>query len=108
MTTLNNQVEVNASEAKLHFGEFLNQCLYADKEVIIRKHDKPVAVLVSLEKWGKRGKPAKEKSKEHPLWLELQRIRASIRKHQKKMGVKDTQSSVELIRELRDEREAKY
>lgn len=47
---------VPASEAKVHFGEILNTCVYGNTPITITKHDKPVAVLVKIEDWQAKNK----------------------------------------------------
>ncbi len=96
------QITVKATEAKLHFGEMLNECLYGDKEVIIEKHDKPVAVMVSLKKW--HNKQAGPQNQEPSLWNEIQTLRESVKKYQAKRKIKSKKTAVDYIRQLRDER----
>ena len=106
--------KTTASAAKLHFGELLNRCVYGGEEVIITKHDKPVAVIVRIEDWQKKQAPSVKKTtpkhlRETPyenLPPVLQKIR-DLRKHtleyQKKNGIIDNISAVQLIRMIRDE-----
>lgn len=54
MTPLIN--EISATEAKQCFGELLGTCLYGGGKVVITKHNKPVAVLVSMDEWKAREK----------------------------------------------------
>ncbi len=96
--TFNNQFTVKASEAKLHFGEMLNECLYGGKEVIIEKHAKPVAVMVSIKKWQEK----QSGETIPPLWLEIEKIKESIKKKQIKHKIKTKKTAVDYVRQIRD------
>ena len=93
-----------ASEVKLHFGEILNQCIYQKKAVFIKKHEKPVAVIVSLEEWEEKvGKQSSLQT--NPLIKEFEEFWEQTKpSYKKKLAAVN---SVNLIRKLRDERSKK-
>ena len=102
------QKGVSASEAKLHFGEILSHCIYGKKEVVIKKHDKVVAVLVAVEQWKALTGGQNRDQEDPPLLLRIRALRAEIKAYQKKNNIKETMTSAQLVRELRDERDAKW
>ena len=92
---------IASTEAKIHFGEILNKCVYGGGPVVIKRHDKPVAVLVSFDDWKQK---TDEQSQEEPALIkEIRAIRESIAQYQRKNKIKPGKSAVELVRELRDE-----
>lgn len=97
---------VTASEAKVHFGEILNTCVYGNTPITITKHDKPVAVLVKIEDWKAKNTPDKNSGKEiHPIVKRVQELRKSIREYQRKNPPKQKNSDVEICRMARKELE---
>jgi prevent-host-death family protein len=94
----------NATEAKLHFGEILNRAVYAEQPTIVTRHGKPVAIIASIKEWENRSeKPGKKNS--GPSWLrKMTLVQNQIEERRKRLGIKATSDSVQLIRELRDSR----
>lgn len=43
--------EVSAMEARQKFGELLDQIHYRDDQIIIKRADKPMAVLISIQSY---------------------------------------------------------
>jgi prevent-host-death family protein len=104
MDLMAEQKGVSATEAKLHFGEILSQCVYGKTPVYIQKHGKPVAVLVNIETWQKE-KDTEERS-QSPLQRELKAYWKSVEEYKRKNPqTRKSPTAVEMIRALRDESE---
>lgn len=104
------QKAIAASEAKLHFGEILNQCAYGKEPVVIKRHDKPIAVLVNFEEWKKTKDSSLAKTKKQkrsPLFYELKQLHRDMAAYRKKHGIKITKTTEELVKEGREERTKK-
>lgn len=57
--------EVSATEVKNRFGDYLGQVIHGGQVVLVERHGRPVAVLVSYDNW--TGKQEAESSTD--LWL---------------------------------------
>lgn len=94
--------QLNATEAKLHFGEVLNRAVYAEQPTIVTRHGKPVAIIASIKEWENRSEKNNEKKNE-PFWMKKTRmLHKMIDERRKRLGIEDTSDSVQIIRELRD------
>lgn len=91
---------MTASDAKLNFGEVLNQCVFGDVDIIVTRHNKPLAVIQRYESWQQQ-----QSSDAIPaLHRDVLEFRQSIQNRLKKSGKKPTKSSVvELAKQARDE-----
>ena len=87
---------IPATEIKNRFGDYLGEVIRRQEPVLVERHGKPVAVLVDFEHWKKM-----KEEKEESSWIrELSRTLDKIEKkhpHAKKF------SSVDLLRQIRDE-----
>lgn len=95
------KTSVSASEAKLHFGDYLSQCIYGRNLVYITKHDKEVAVLVSIQDW-EGEEPSHAGPMPHPFLKKMRKARADYLAKGGKAG--NGSSAAALVRQLRDER----
>lgn len=100
---MDEEFEVNATEAKLHFGEILNRAVYGDKVTIVTRHGKPVAVVANIKQWNEKSPKKIKEDKDVPQWLKKMRLlQKKIAARRKKLGIVDTSDSVKIIREIRD------
>ena len=107
MKTLSEK-NVTASEAKLHFGELLNRCVYGSEPIVITKHDKPVAVLVKMAEWKTKSTTKKEEDEDvHPLHKRILESKVEYKKWAAKHNIKPGPNAVELTRMGRAELDAR-
>jgi prevent-host-death family protein len=90
---------VNATEIKNRLGDYVGEVMRNQGPILIERHGKPAVVVVSVETWGKM---ENRESREHP-WIEAAR-RLSDEIQRKHPDMKPF-SAVELIRQIREERE---
>lgn len=88
---------VSTTEAQNHFGACLKKVLRTAEPVVVQKHGKPVAVILSYREWNAL-KGAKTRKK-NPLVAACDKLAAKMRKRQGKQT-----SAVDLIRQIRKER----
>ena len=101
---------IPASEAKLKFGEMLNKCAYGKEPIVIKRHDKPIAVLINFEEWKKsteKQNTEKQESEKSPLYYELIQLHRDMAAYRKKHGIKITKTTEQLLKESREERTKK-
>ncbi len=55
---------VGTHEAKTHLSEYINRVHYGGERIVIERHGKPVAALVSTEDLARLEEPSSEKSVE--------------------------------------------
>lgn len=93
---------VTATDLKNRLGDYLGEVIHRKEPLMIERHGKPVAVIVDLEQW-KTLRPVQEgKTGDHPWIVAAKRLADKI---DKKHPVMKPFSAVELIRQIRDERE---
>lgn len=91
---------VPATAMKNRFGDFLGEIIHRKEPLLIERHGKPVAVLVSLEEWKKMRREEGEGLQQTPWIVECERLVEEIRKNHPR--TKHT-SSVKLIRSIRED-----
>lgn len=86
-----------ATDVKNYFGDYLGKVTHGGKAVLIEKHGKPVAVLVSYESWTGR---QEEKSNSDPWFLTHKSITEKIARD----NVKPLKLSADaLVRNIRED-----
>lgn len=91
------QKTLQATEVKNRFGEYLAEVAYGRDPIFVERHGHRVAVLVGIEAW----EELQGRHPQKPAWLTAcGQLAEQIR--QDRPRAKQT-SSVELIRQLRDE-----
>lgn len=88
-----------ATDVKNRFGDYLGEILKSHEPLFIEKHGKTVAVLVDVKKWLQKDTPAPGRSK--TPWCDG--LKALLRKHDRKRRSGKFTSSLDLLREIRDE-----
>ncbi|MDO8644186.1 MAG: type II toxin-antitoxin system Phd/YefM family antitoxin [bacterium] len=90
-----------ASEMKNHFGDFLGEVVHGNRPVLIEKHGKPVAVMISFKEWSEKKTQESEKSAADDPWIKRYR---KLMEELKKAGLKKPQyDAVEMVRKIREE-----
>ena len=89
---------VSATEIKNRFGDYLGEVVHAKEPILVKRHGRPVAVLVSLDQWKRT--QAGEVERE-TAWVATARQLAE--KIDKKHPQMKSFSAVDLIRKIRDE-----
>jgi prevent-host-death family protein len=90
---------VPATEMKNRFGDYLGEVVHRQEALIIEKHGKPVAVMVSVEEW-RRLQDEKGRRSDSPWILACERLADKIRK--KHPRTKHT-PAVSLVKAVREE-----
>lgn len=101
MSLENTLQTVTASEAKLHFGDVLDHCVYGKKNIIIHKHGKPVAVMVEYHSFNSQkseGKTIDETSLVTKMGKIANRV-AGYKTSKKQV------SAVDIVKTIRNERD---
>lgn len=92
---------VTASEAKLHFGDVLDHCVYGKKNIIIQKHGKPVAVMVEYHSFNSQ-KPEGNVVAETSLVAKMGKISKRVAGYKTS---KKPVSAVDIVKTIRNERD---
>ena len=92
--------KVTATEIKNRFGDYLGEVVRTRKPLVIERHGKPIAILISLEGW--KIEIEKERPYVHPWVRQHEKLIEQIKKNHP-----DSKpfSAVELVRQIRRERE---
>lgn len=92
------QRKINATEAKNRLGDYIGEVVRKQEPILIERHGKPAAVVVSAEEWNELEKKGGKRST--PWIEELKELTERIdRKHPEAKPF----SAVDLIRQIRDE-----
>lgn len=90
--------EISATEAKMRFGEILDLVVHGQQTAIITKHGKPVAKMVVY-----KNTPSHNEEDLPEWYTEIREYKKRVGKWQKKHGVKQKISDVDLIKQIRKE-----
>lgn len=98
-----------ASEAKKHFGEVLNRCVFGNEPVFIKRHDKTIAVVISFEEWKKHHSEQTEEEdcQNNPLYQKIMKLKKDIAEYQRKNPQPKGPTNEEIIKQAREERTKK-
>lgn len=93
---------VSATSVKNRFGDYLGEVMHAKRPLLIERHGKPVAVLVSFDQWVSQKKYRKRGGRPPSRWtVAAQRLIRQLKKDRTK--VRSSKTSVELLHEIREE-----
>ena len=90
---------VSATQIKNRFGDCLARVVGGREPLLIKRHGKPVAVLMDFRQWEMAVKG--KKSKEQNAWVVA--YKKYLEKMRKRHRHDRTFSAVDLIRQIRDE-----
>lgn len=90
---------VPATEVKNRFGDYLGEVLHKEEPILIERHGRPVAVLVSASQWQEKGRE-KRVGKEDPWLSNLNDLNDRIAKNHPRAK---PWSAVDMIRSIREE-----
>ena len=95
------QRTVSATEARVHFGELMRHVVEHQQPVIVEHSGKPHVVVISVEKYER----LLTAQKEGEDWREL--VRQAREQIQADLGGRDLTPPEEVLREVREERDAR-
>lgn len=89
---------ISATEARIHFGELMHRVVECDEPIIVERGGKPEVVVLSIAEYNRL------RTQKHGDWLErADRLREQI---QAKLDNRELLPSEEVIRQMREERDA--
>lgn len=89
---------ISATEARIHFGALMRRVVERDESVIVERGGKPEVVVLSIAEYKRL------RTQNRGDWLErADRLREQI---QAKLGNRELLPSEEVIRQMREERDA--
>lgn len=89
---------ISATEARVHFGELMRRVVEHDEPVIVERGGKPEVVVISIAEY------TRLRTQRYGNWLErADRLREQIHA---KLGDRLLPPSEEVIRQMREERDA--
>jgi prevent-host-death family protein len=89
---------ISATEARIHFGELMRRVVERDESVIVERGGKPEVVIISIAEYERLRATGPDN------WLErVDKVRERIRQE---LGGRILPSPEEVIREMREERDA--
>jgi prevent-host-death family protein len=89
---------VSATEARIRFGELMQQAVESDEAIIVERRGKPHVVLISVEEYERL-----QKGRRHDDWKELvQQARDQI---EARLGGRTLPASEEILKQLREGRD---
>ena len=89
---------MSATEARVHFGELMRRVVERDEPVIVERGGKPEVVVISIAEYERL------RANRSDNWLErIDRLREQI---QAKLGDRELPPPEEIIRQMREERDA--
>lgn len=94
---------MSATEAKVRFGEVLRAVSETEADVVVEKSGNPVAVIVSFDEFKRLKQIAGEDIREFDWWSAMVENATAYRMTRNEKPITD---SVELVREMREERDA--
>ncbi len=94
---------VSATEARVHFGELMRSVVASNEPVIVERDGTPQVVIISVEKFGEYQRPH-EGLRARPQWEVL--LERAWEQNERDGDVPLTPSAEDVIREMRDERDA--
>ncbi len=95
------QRTMSATEARIHFGELMRHVVEHQEPVIVEHSGKPHVVVISVEKYER----LLAAQKEGEDWREL--VRQAREQIQADLGERDLTPPEEVLREMREERDAR-
>jgi prevent-host-death family protein len=93
--------KMSATDARIHFGELMRHVVEKQEPVIVEHSGKPHVVVISVEKYER----LLAAQKEGEDWREL--VRQAREQIQADLGERDLTPPEEVLREMREERDAR-
>lgn len=98
---MKNEIRVNTVEAKNRFNELIAEAARSKRPIVVEKRNEPVAVMLDYESYRASERSEKAKSgRDDALLGELEAFHRAMRKKYPR----GTGDSVEILREVREER----
>lgn len=103
MSAISREKRMSATQARVHFGEVLRAVNESDADVVVEKSGSPIAVVLSFDEFKRLKQIAGEDEQDFDWWSAMVENATAYRNSR---AGKPMTSSVELIREMRAERDA--
>ena len=96
--------KISATEARIRFGELIRRVAEKGEAIIVEKGGKPSVVVISIDEYTRL-----KESYKHKKWKDdLEKLRKIVAKIRMKRGDKPLTPPEDIIREIREERDAKF
>jgi len=101
--TQSREKRMSATDARVHFGEVIRTVTESDTEVIVERSGNPVVVMMSYDEFKRLKHKAGEEEDQENWWSVMVE---NARSNREARGDKPFVDATELIRDMREERDA--
>ena len=96
--------EISATKARNKFGELIRNVTEKGETVVVKRGEKPCVVIISIDEYRKLKSAYNQESWEHTL----EKLRSTVAKIRARRGDEPFKAPEEIIREVREERNASF